>query len=42
MNMDETAEQCAKRELEEETGLRDVSVENFIHSLMLIVTHVSE
>lgn len=29
MNIDETVEQCAKRELEEETGLKDVAVEQF-------------
>lgn len=29
MNMDETAEECAKRELEEETGLTSASVEQF-------------
>ena len=29
MNIDETAEQCASRELEEETGLKDVAVEQF-------------
>jgi 8-oxo-dGTP diphosphatase len=29
MNMDETIEECAKRELEEETGLRAASVEQF-------------
>ena len=29
MNMDETAEECAKRELEEETGLKDAAVEQF-------------
>ena len=29
MNMDETAEQCASRELEEETGLKEVAVEQF-------------
>lgn len=29
MNMDETAEECAKRELEEETGLKSASVEQF-------------
>ena len=29
MNIDETAEQCAIRELEEETGLKDVKVEQF-------------
>lgn len=29
MNMDETAEQCARRELEEETGLKGVTVEQF-------------
>ncbi|MBQ8673282.1 MAG: NUDIX hydrolase [Bacteroides sp.] len=29
MKMDETAEECARRELEEETGLRNVSVEQF-------------
>ena len=29
MKMDETAEDCAKRELEEETGLRNTSVEQF-------------
>ncbi len=29
MKMDETAEECAKRELEEETGLKDITVEQF-------------
>ena len=29
MNIDETVEQCACRELEEETGLKDVAVEQF-------------
>lgn len=29
MNMDETAEECARRELEEETGLKDAAVEQF-------------
>ena len=29
MNMDETVEQCAQRELEEETGLKSVAVEQF-------------
>ena len=29
MEMDETAEECAKRELEEETGLKNASVEQF-------------
>ena len=29
MKIDETAEECAKRELEEETGLKNVSVEQF-------------
>ena len=29
MNIDETAERCALRELEEETGLKDVKVEQF-------------
>ena len=29
MKMDETAEECAKRELEEETGLKNASVEQF-------------
>lgn len=29
MKLDETAEECAKRELEEETGLKNVSVEQF-------------
>ena len=29
MNIDETAEECAKRELEEETGLKNASVEQF-------------
>ncbi len=29
MKMDETAEECAKRELEEETGLKDTTVEQF-------------
>ena len=29
MNMNETAEQCARRELEEETGLKNVAVEQF-------------
>ena len=29
MKMDETAEECAKRELEEETGLNNASVEQF-------------
>ncbi len=29
MNIDETAEQCALRELEEETGLKDVKLEQF-------------
>ena len=29
MNMDETVEQCAQRELEEETGLKGVAVEQF-------------
>ena len=29
MKMDETAEDCAKRELEEETGLKNTSVEQF-------------
>ncbi len=29
MNIDETVEECAKRELEEETGLKNVSVEQF-------------
>lgn len=29
MNIDETAEECARRELEEETGLRGVAVEQF-------------
>lgn len=29
MQMDETAEQCARRELEEETGLRNTTVEQF-------------
>ena len=29
MNMDETAEECAKRELEEETGLKGAAVEQF-------------
>lgn len=29
MRIDETAEECAKRELEEETGLKGVSVEQF-------------
>ena len=29
MNIDETAEQCALRELEEETGLKNASVEQF-------------
>ena len=29
MNMDETAEECARRELEEETGLKGAAVEQF-------------
>ncbi|MBQ3248569.1 MAG: NUDIX hydrolase [Alistipes sp.] len=29
MNIDETAEECARRELEEETGLKDTVVEQF-------------
>lgn len=29
MNIDETAEQCALRELEEETGLKDIKIEQF-------------
>ena len=29
MKIDETAEECARRELEEETGLKDASVEQF-------------
>lgn len=29
MNMDETAEECARRELEEETGLKNAAVEQF-------------
>ena len=29
MKIDETAQECAKRELEEETGLKDTSVEQF-------------
>ncbi len=29
MNMNETAEECAKRELEEETGLKNAAVEQF-------------
>ena len=29
LKMDETAEECAKRELEEETGLKDIPVEQF-------------
>ena len=29
MQIDETAEECAKRELEEETGLKTTSVEQF-------------
>ena len=29
MNMDETIEECARRELEEETGLKDTPVEQF-------------
>ena len=29
MNIDETAEQCALRELEEETGLKDIRLEQF-------------
>lgn len=29
MNIDETVEECAKRELEEETGLKNMSVEQF-------------
>ena len=33
LRMDETADECAKRELEEETGLKDIPVEQF-HTLM--------
>lgn len=29
MKIDETTEECAKRELEEETGLKSASVEQF-------------
>ena len=42
MKMDETAEECAMRELEEETGLKDANVENSTHFLMLIATQEKE
>ena len=42
MNMDETTEQCAIRELEEETGLKVKDVHQIVLIPRLTVTHVEE